>query len=239
MGAFSKPHRNLAYSRPGCIVDAVEPAAPNPPYRRAMFVSFFTPAYREAAERMLASLNQFRLDYLIEGCADDGDWQANTLMKPGFIWAQLAHGYDRPVVWVDADAVVRACPVALERNWDSVDIRAVRWKRPDNGRTEVLSGTVGFAPTPAAKAVLERWVENCHANPRHWDQWSLQAAILATPEARVEWLPEEYCWIFDTFKAAFPGRTPIIEHFQMSRQMRHRPAPAIAEAMGGTNENPA
>lgn len=186
-----------------------------------LFVSFYTPEYEVAAANLVKSLRKFKLHYRVVRMLDRGSWQANCHIKPGFIWGMIEAHPGRPIVWVDADAEIIKPPTLFTEEPFSGDVGICRWQRPD-ARPETLSGTVYFKGTPNSARVVDRWIEACQESPEIWDQVLLERAVDRVPEAVVEILPLEYCWIFDTFRKLYPTRWPVIEHHQLSRKTRFK-----------------
>src|SRR6185295_9499601 len=75
----------------------------------------------------------------------------------------------RPILWVDADAIVRDRPSLLAGNPSDFAIhKAWGW--------QFASGTIFFGQTALAERLLEVWVERCRREPRIWDQVHLGLA---------------------------------------------------------------
>lgn len=185
-----------------------------------LYVSFFTPDYADCALALVASLEKFELDHSVEAVESRGSWVGNAGMKPEFIWRKMDEAAGRPVVWLDADCVVRRNPEELNRGLQAAaDIAAVVWSRPGRSDAELLSGTLWFPATVAGRRLVDAWIELQAQLPNKWDQVTLMMAVEKL-NSRLAVLPIEYCWIFDTHARLFPGRQPIIEHYQHSRTAR-------------------
>src|SRR5580693_2565561 len=101
-----------------------------------MVVSFYTDAFylREAFE-LARSCEALQLDYDINQVRPEGSWARNTNLKPSFLQQMSLRYPDRAIVWLDADARVRALPTDFPRIISPVAYHVFK------GR-EVLSGTV-------------------------------------------------------------------------------------------------
>lgn len=176
--------------------------------------------YLAYARKLAQSCDAHGLPCMIVRRPDLGTWVENTNQKPDVIRTAL-NDSDGPVLWIDADAEVRAEPALL---YDSeadfaihaIDRRSRRfkpigWPRyfelppswPDT--RWFLSGTVYVAPTPAGHAMVDEWSCRCRREPRGYEQFLCQEAWCnVRPETL--WLPPSYCSIF--------GRTkpPVIWH---------------------------
>jgi SAM-dependent methyltransferase len=187
-------------------------------------ISFYTRGtpYEDEARTLRASCETLGLEHHICGVRPRGSWERNCAHKPRFI-RETADALDRPVLWADADAVLRAAPVLLGGGEADFAVhKAHGW--------QFASGTVYFNRTRAARALLDRWVELCEANPGTWDQVHLDTAweqIAARHPLRTCWLPQTYTKIFDLAPdARLRGQPPVIEHFQASRRLKS----AVSEA---------
>jgi hypothetical protein len=175
-----------------------------------LFVSFYTDAYAEHAAGLIESLEAFGLAYDVRRVSG-GDWLDNVNFKPAFLLGMMREHQSCPLVWLDADARVRQKPVLF--NTLDCDF-AAHWRHGE----ELLSGTMYFAPTVAARRLCAEWRNACWLNPREWDQKTLQRVIAAgVRRLRVERLPSEYTRVFDDPKMG----EPVVEHLQASRQLSH------------------
>ena len=173
-----------------------------------IIVSYYTAdtPYATMATRLRASCESLDLDHYIVALESLGSWEANTAAKASvcrLAWEQVG----RPILWVDADAVIHQRPELLRGA--SADFAVHRWKGQ-----YFASGTVFFNQTPMARQLLNRWVHRCAADLDRatLDQTHLEDAwkelILQTT-----FLPRSYCQIFDAPR----DEPPVIEHFQASR----------------------
>ncbi len=95
-----------------------------------------------------------------------------------------------PVVWIDADAVVRRRP---ELFWGlEADVAAYRWEWPDRPLDEILEGTVYLANNDRSRAFLGVWEGSRAEDGCGTDQPALRLAIERTPGLRFVSLPVEY-----------------------------------------------
>ena len=70
-------------------------------------ISYYTKntLYEREVEDLTKSLEDFKLDYHIEGIEDFGGWERNCCFKPTFIKSKLLQ-FKKPVLWIDIDAVI-------------------------------------------------------------------------------------------------------------------------------------
>lgn len=195
---------------------------------RCLYTSFYTEDYTEPASRLVASMREHRLDHEVTKVPDAGKWIYNCAYKPKFIHSMLLRHGDRPMVWTDADSVVRANPPLFEGLSPSLEtcdaaICEYSWR---GLRTETLSGTIWLAPTPGALRLVDIWAALQITMPQEMDQRVLAKAVeLARSEGvRVGKLPVEYCFITDLHRVEHPQAVPVFEHFQHSRIRRKKEA---------------
>lgn len=196
-----------------------------------LFCSFYTPDYTVYAERLIESLDGANInmsDRCVRLVKSQGTWVKNCAMKAEYLW-QMLDQYQRPLVWVDADAVVRKYSSFFSTLIGSViDIAA---HMPDRSRhplcnSKLCSGTLFINNTPAAQDVLMDWITTCTEREHALDQDVLHEVLFDTAhtsardtQVRFANLPCELCAIFDLMKD-IPQESRVIEHFQASRKMR-------------------
>lgn len=169
----------------------------------------------------MGTLRKFKLDHEVVPMDSTGRWATNCAKKPQFIWSMISANPTRPIVWLDADCEVKRLPrIFLSRREEDMAVCRYQWKRAK--KVELFSGTLFFNCTPAARKVVDRWIEIQATEPETWDQVALRKALTLVPEVVVYPLPVEYCFIFDFHRDEIPEARPVIEHYQRSRVVRHR-----------------
>lgn len=202
-----------------------------------IFVSHYTrnTPYEEITKRLISSLHKFGLDYDIEGISPLGSWRANSNYCAWQVQKMLKKHHPRPILRVDADAVVQCSPGLFEQPDFDADIAAVIWYGFRRGG-ELLGGTLYFANNERVHLLVSRWIELCKLTPLKRNPDLLEKAIWEGNDflrkSRV-WvrecreyigsvkfvkLPLEYCKIFDYMSQEV--KEPVIEHFQASRKYR-------------------
>lgn len=164
--------------------------------------------YAVEAERLRASLQRLGLEYRIDEVPSRGSWDRNILITPEYI-RDVMRETDGPVLYVDADAEFHSGP-EFEGGYDL----AVHYL---NGH-ELLDGTMWVANNAVSRDVVDQWCNEVRVG--EWEQVTLQRILDRRPDVRVNCLPPEYCYIFDTSRALHPGVEPIIEHHQASRRLK-------------------
>jgi hypothetical protein len=211
-----------------------------------LVISFYTKDtdYEVEARKLIASCQRHRLDHLVVGLETRGSWEANCSLKSEFIY-DTWKSCGRPVLWVDADAILHSSPELLRGCRADFAIHKCR-------RWQFASGTVYFNQTSGAATLIQRWIARCRQYPRVWDQENLDLAwedTVAVYPLETLWLPEPYCRIFDLYdgRSATPG---VIEHFQASRRFKSkvsnvasvppaRPTPSLVACRFKTRRQPA
>lgn len=173
-------------------------------------ISFYTPDYSEVAARLKKSCVDLGITHEIMAVPSKGSWVAGCAFKPKFI-RQMWELSKKPVIWVDADAIIRKHPDYF--NWLTSDI-AVHFRNDKRYKNELLSGTVFFNKTEGAWRIINEWVKTQEQAPDTWDQRTLQQVVEGLDNISVYRLPASYTQIYDTMK---DRGEPVIEHFQESR----------------------
>lgn len=191
---------------------------------RPIYTAFFTRGtlYEREADRLRRSLDRLGLEHDLRAIDSRGDWVKNSKWTAFHVCNVLADYPDRPVVQLDADAVVWKVPVLFdELPGAGVDI-AVHYRK---GR-ELLNGTVWLNATPGARLVAERYRELITNHPGCVnEQLMLSVAIDELRDlVNVRRLPPGYTYIFDLMKDDLaPAEEIVIEHLQASRHANCSP----------------
>lgn len=189
-------------------------------------VAYYTnDAYKAEAEKLRLSLGEFNLDYRIyrEG-SSQWTWEEAVRWKPSFCLRELRKAlvekYDG-ILYVDADAIFRRLP-----DWSELklaDFGAHWFQRSKHHAIEILTGTLFFRCNERVDDLLIEWVKatNRLVSPLPTpDQTSIALALRGRTGITMRDIGPEWVYIFDDFRAIYPGRRPLIEHFQASRRLR-------------------
>lgn len=164
--------------------------------------------YAAEAERLAASLDKLNLPYRIDEVPSRGSWDRNILITPEYIRDVMAET-GGPVLYVDADAEFHSVP-EFETGYDV----ALHYL---NGK-ELLGGTMWLANNETCRSLVDQWCSEVRVG--EWEQKTLQRILSQRDDVRVNRLGPEYCFIYDTSRALYPGVDPIIEHHQASRRLK-------------------
>lgn len=182
-----------------------------------IIISYYTKntPYEKEAKKLIESCEKLGLQYVIEGVANQGSWEANCAYKSQYVldkWENL----NKPVLWVDADALIIRKPTLLCGIDADFGIHKIdRW--------EFASGTIFFNTSKNAGLLIKEWVNQCRQNPQEWDQTHLDNAwevITNQIPLKTFWLPESYTHIFDRHVTSGEDPEPVIRHYQASRQLK-------------------
>lgn len=174
---------------------------------------YHTPNHAARAEMARASLVEFGIDHHIEERPSLGGWEANTRIKPEFIRHCLWRFPDKNVLYLDADAVVRAPLDFL--NEITADVALTMRKCPKKGRPRlsISAGTVFVKNTPGGWRFVDAWIVAANrCGPFAVDEDMIYEAFRDLSGVSITPLPESYYAVFDR-----KGIVPVIEHFQESR----------------------
>ena len=185
-----------------------------------MVVAYHTPGpYDGEAARLQTSLQRLDIPYQIDRCFNCGDmsWTEVVKRKPFMLMDWVVNNPDRPLLYVDVDAVFHRDPrkVIQPDSWQPETMAPLTIHRM--GRNW-LSGTILIMPGQPTLDMLCIWMDMAdeHANLRQPQQ-----ALQYVPDLGTD-LPAEWCWIFDISSRHFGDKsnTMVIEHLQASREFR-------------------
>jgi hypothetical protein len=189
-----------------------------------LVISFYTKdtPYQLNAHHLSASCEKFGLKSHIEGIDSHGSWELNCAYKPFFI-AQKLQQFQRPVLWVDADAVFVRKPKPLKVFENDFAVYSEADLAPDHP-SKIRSGTIFINYTEKGMGVLKNWAQECqrllvdpHRTEEFWDQIALRNVYLA--EKNLDHLPLSYIKILGhPVDAKCPN--PVIIHCQASRHTK-------------------
>ncbi|MCB1106810.1 MAG: hypothetical protein KDK76_01790 [Chlamydiia bacterium] len=186
-------------------------------------ISFYTPntGYEKEIEGLIQSCQKFNLPYSIDPIPNFGTWEKNCCFKPKYILKKLLD-LKRPILWLDADAIVVQRPTLFETLESDVALRVVE-NVPNDHPSKMISGTLFFNHTPAAIEVLEEWDRETEAlfkqDPHLWDQVSLRNVLLRS-SAKITSLDQRYYQVYNKIDHEKTLKKAIIIHFQASRTLK-------------------
>ena len=189
---------------------------------KPVITSFYTEGtgYKQEADRLRKSLEALDgVEWFIDSVPNLGSWEKNASHKANFM-RDMLDKYQRPVVWVDADAVVHSYPALFDEIEADIAAFYLTWK--EGGQVVeggLRSGTLYLEPTEATDRLIKQWLENNRTHPNvSFPQSNLHDAVEQTPDLRVYRLPREYCCIIGW--AEHYHITAVVEHLQASRKFR-------------------
>ena len=192
-----------------------------------LIVSFYTidTPYEDEVKYLVDSCEAFGLEYKIEGIPSAGSWEMNCAFKPLFILKKLEE-LNRPLLWVDADAVFVQRPEYLKVF--SADLGVRMYDCPDDHRSRIVSSTVFINSTEASKWVVRLWAEECllmlqkkDRKEEVWDQDALRSVLFTKDHgAAYEPLPLSYSKIIGHPEDERKCENPVIIQNQASRRYK-------------------
>lgn len=178
-------------------------------------VSMFTAnsIYEDIVDNLEKSMKDLNLEYKIYCIPEQGSWEKNCQQKV-FVLRDALRKYQKPVVWVDADAEFSRYPDLFDQL--KCDFAYYYF---DTHR-EVLSGTLYLANNRKVTELLDAWIKINSTN-NEWDQRNLKSLILGSFKDKLNYyrLPVEYCKIFDNKHQK--ANNPVITHYQASRTVKY------------------
>jgi len=166
--------------------------------------------YFELAQRLEESCKAFDIPFYVEPANDKGGWMANIHHKAPFLLSMTLIYPRETIVWIDADATVEAPLVELEG--EGYDFAAYR-----DEKGLIYAGTLGFAPTPIRRVLLENWITLNKKRPQKYDQQNLTEVIAEMPGLNVKALPVSYLWVERWHRKMWPDVSAVIQHDVISR----------------------
>jgi hypothetical protein len=193
-----------------------------------LVVSYYTKdtLYQLEVQNLIASCEQWQLEYHVESITSFGSWERNCSYKPFFLLEKLQQ-FGKPILWIDADGVFIKKPQRLAVFASDLAVR-INQNYDDSHPSKVLSGTVYVNATVGAERVLKSWAKECLdtlSNPQRteefWDQAALRDVIRRrVPGARISALPAGYVTIVDNPQDEKEIDDVVIRHYQASRRFK-------------------
>lgn len=182
-----------------------------------IYIAYYTEntPYEDEVKMLRASLEKFHLPFDIQSIPSLGSWQENTKYKAIFIQNMLFKYPEYPLVYVDADAVIKSRPLLFSGL--TCDIGVHFYDDQVRPEKELLTGTIYVAPTENTKKLIQLWRYINQEYPDRWEQKNLAIALQFMPNVAIFSLPAAYCLIFDLMKGQGEA---VIEHFQASRRFK-------------------
>jgi len=185
---------------------------------RFLVVAYYTigTPYEQESEILRLSLNAHRIPHAIHGVPNLGSWQKNTQFKSEFIKRMLAEHPNKPLLYLDVDAIVVSPLKEIEGLLaEETDVAAVMW----DGAQTLLSGTVWFSGSKKCLESVDKWNELNRKYPEKlpngqdaWDQRTLEMAVKQTPDLKFKPLSPGYTWIAELSSKKYPEIPPVIMH---------------------------
>lgn len=195
--------------------------------RLPLVISFYTKdtPYEEEVQNLLRSCEKFNIEHQVEAISSTGSWEMNCAFKPLFIYQKLEE-LQRPILWVDADAVF--LQPLQELSVFSSDLAVRLYDCSDDHRSRVVSATVFVNATDKGLKVVKLWAQEClsmlqdkNRTQEMWDQDALRR-VLFQKDHQANWkaLPISHLVI-----EGHPGdeascQAPIILQRQASRRYK-------------------
>lgn len=193
-----------------------------------LVVSYYTKdtLYQLEVQNLIASCEQWQLEHHVEPIASFGSWERNCAFKPFFLFKMLEQ-FNRPIFWVDADAVFKKAPQHLDVFAHDFAVR-INHDFEDSHPSKVISGSLYVNATEGAKRILKSWAKECldslsdaQRTVEVWDQIALRDVLArGVSGATYGSLPHGYMAIMGNAldEKQIPDIT--ISHYQASRRFK-------------------
>lgn len=156
------------------------------------------------AARLARALDTLGLDHVIESVRTASPKRLSGAEKADFI-LDVWRRHDRPVLWIEPDAVVTAPPALLQAL--DCDFAAHKWNR-----WEMSGRTLYFGRSSVAETMLRTWQCLASSYPAVWEGYVLdQTWSLISSQMPLEtlWLPRAYHSASADHR---PRKPPVIVH---------------------------
>jgi len=181
-------------------------------YTGYVVASMFTvdTPYEQEIEKLKEGLDKYGIKYELIGYKPQGSWEKNTQMKPHVI-KSVMNKYNKPVVWLDADAEVLKKPVFFDNVSGDLSFYMIKeWN-------EMLTGTMYFANNIRVQRLIDRWIVENNSNSLP-DAKNFQKIMSEFSTLDYIPLPADYIKIFDN--DLIVSSNPVIVHNQASRRFK-------------------
>ena len=189
-------------------------------------VSYYTvdTPYQQEVKKLIASLNTYNVPYHIYSRPNLSSWAQNTCQKIDVLQQAMQDYPDKNIVWIDADAEVKAYPALFnDLMCDfACHIKPRNLNRPN--LRGLCAGTLFIRNCPTMLSFLSLWQQEnergLRQDPRHTDQEGLYRTLGASQFRYLyfEALPAAYTHIFDD--PISDRFTSVICHYQASRKYK-------------------
>lgn len=155
-------------------------------------ISYYTidTVYELEVEKLMASLDTFKIPYQIYGVPTLGSWLNNTGFKAEFV-RDVMKIVDRPCVWLDADCEVNKEPVLFAQLLEQKVSISV-YIRGGDDEPNLNSSTIYLGNDAFCKEIIEAWVDEMKKSDyRIWDQKCLEFVYKRNLE-KFHKIPPEY-----------------------------------------------
>lgn len=169
-----------------------------------IIISFFTDdwEYPKHAERLKKECESHGLEYHIEQRESTKDYIKNTSIKPFFI-RDCIDKFQRPVFWVDVDALIMK---KIDIEIKDQDIAACRYFNEKIKRSWSVA-SLFFNYTEKSKIFLDHWCDN---SKNVTDEASFEITWQSLKEkVKILQLPESYNFVKWSYRLSIPEDTII------------------------------
>ena len=177
-------------------------------------IAFYTAGtpYQAEARDLRKTLDRFEIAHDVLEMPHPGTASAAKLLKPSVILSARARYPRENLLYLDATARLFRHPILIEQLEGSGYDAAAHYL-PSGFLRRLCTGTLWFAPTPAANELVEAWRMACVKPGARKEPNLLHRLMEERPWLTVFKMPPEYCWMAGTSERHWPGcPPPVIYH---------------------------
>ena len=183
------------------------------------FISHYTvnTPYEKIVKRLEDSLIKYNLDYEFTPIKHLGTWRANSNYCAVQVRDMLEKYKPRPILRVDADAVIEEYPeLFIQKYFKRPDVAGCIYRESKlKPKGEFMGGTLYFGNTNLSRDIAQQWLDICQQKPTHRNGDLLWDIIRKIKAMNFYEMPLSYCKIFDFRNMGPEG---VIVHYQASRK---------------------
>jgi hypothetical protein len=196
---------------------------------KPIVISFYTlgTPYEQEVKKLIHSCSEQEIEADIVGIDSKGSWEKNCAQKPFFILEKV-NQWNRPVLWVDADAVFKQQTDFSEMSTCDVSVRMNEFL-PKMHESRIVSNTLFIKNNSSGLELLEEWclevnkaLNDKNRTMEFWDQVALRDVLHRNTDVHFLPMPLKYAKIFDFDDLFISDKEVVIEHYQASRRYKHK-----------------
>ncbi len=191
-----------------------------------LVVSFYTSntPYEQEVQGLFNSCRKWNIEHQIDAIASTGSWELNCAFKPLFL-LQKMEKLQRPLLWVDADAVFQK-PIFWQEEF-GWDLAVKVYEGAEDHPSKIVSSAVFINSTEGGRKILRLWTDMCFSmlqdpsrSEEVWDQDALRKVLFSKNHEFI-WgpLPASYS-VIEGHPQDEKHVDPVLVQYQASRRYK-------------------